>query len=82
MWYNKTKIVRSWRLNKKFAVLTPQGWLHFGDRRYQDFTQHRDPVRRAAYLKRASKIRDKAGRLTIDNPLKANYWAARKLWRY
>lgn len=76
------KIVKSWRKNKKLAVLTPRGWIHFGDTRYKDFTQHKDQARRAAYLKRASKIKDQAGRLTINNPKSANYYAARILWNY
>ncbi len=76
------KIVKSWRKNKKLAVLTPRGWIHFGDTRYKDFTQHKDKARRAAYLKRASKIKDQAGRLTINNPQSANFYAARILWNY
>ena len=31
------KIVPSWRKNKKFAVYTPAGIIHFGDKRYKDF---------------------------------------------
>lgn len=76
------KIVPSWRKNKKFAVYTPVSIIHFGDKRYKDFTQHRNLKRRAAYLKRAAKIRDKKGNLTINNPYSANFWAARKLWAY
>lgn len=75
-------IIKSWRKNKKFAVKTPAGWVHFGDTRYQDFTQHKDLLRRAAYIKRARKIRDKNGKLTINNPKSANYWASRVLWNY
>ena len=78
----KNKIIKSWRKNKKLAVLTPYGYIHFGDKRYKDFTQHKDLKRRANYLKRAKAIRDKFGKLTINNPLKANYWAARILWNY
>jgi len=80
MWYTKPKIVRSWRSKKKFAVLTPKGWLHFGDKRYSDYTQHQNERRRSSYLRRASRIRDKRGRFTINNPNSANYWAARVLW--
>jgi hypothetical protein len=76
------KIIKSWRKNKKLAILTPSGWIHFGDTRYKDYTQHKDKARRAAYLQRASKIKDKAGRLTINNPKSANYYAARILWNY
>ena len=78
----KFKIIRSWRKYKKYAVLTPKGYIHFGDTRYQDYRQHKDKKRRLSYLKRASKIRDKKGNLTINNPYSANYWAARYLWNY
>jgi hypothetical protein len=74
MWYKVAKIVRSWRKNKKLAVLTPKGWLHFGDKRYSDYTAHRNERRRNAYLRRAGAIRDKRGRLTISNPYSANGW--------
>lgn len=76
-------IVKSWRKNKKLAVQLPAGrWVHFGDKRYKDFTQHKNAARRARYIARAEKIRDKRGRLTINNPRTANYWAARVLWNY
>jgi len=78
----KLKIIPSWRKNKKFAVLTPIGYIHFGDKRYQDYTQHKNLKRRAAYLKRALAIRDKKNKLTINNPYSPNYWAARILWQY
>jgi len=80
---NKPIIVRSWRKHKKYAVKFPDGkYIHFGDKRYQDFTQHKNAARRARYIARAEKIRDKRGRLTINNPRTANYWAARVLWNY
>lgn len=81
-WYNNALIVRSNRKNKKFKVLTPRGWIHFGDTRYEDYRMHRDKIRRAAYIKRARRITDANNRLTIYNPYSANYWAARVLWGY
>jgi len=80
-WYTRPVIVRSWKKNKKLAVKTPSGWLHFGDSRYKDYTQHQDPARRAAYLKRAAGIRNKHGKKTINSVYSANYWAARILWK-
>lgn len=84
MRYKNYKIVESWRKNKKFAVLLPYYsiWVHFGDTRYQDYTQHKDKKRRELYLKRASQIRDKNGKLTINDITSPNYWSARVLWRY
>ena len=71
---------RSTRKNKKWMVKYKGKWIHFGDLRYTDFTQHRDKERRRAYLKRARGIRDKQGRLTYTNKNNANYWAIKILW--
>ncbi len=53
--------------------------IHYGDARFQDFTQHRDEKRRQSYLKRAKGIKNKQGELTYKNKNTANYWAV-KLW--
>lgn len=47
--------------NKKYDVLNPATgkYVSFGDMRYEDYTKHKDPVRRQAYLKRATKIKGK-----------------------
>lgn len=71
----------STRKHKKLQVVTPSGkTVHFGDTRYQDFTQHGDAKRRKSYCARATKIRDGKGRLTVNNPESANYYATRLLW--
>ena len=80
-WWTRPTIVNSWRKYKKLAVKTPNGWVHFGDVRYQDYTQHGDQVKRSRYLKRAGAIRDKYGRKTIANVFSPNYWSARVLWK-
>jgi hypothetical protein len=80
-WWERPLIVPSWWKNKKFAVETPRGWVHFGDIRYKDFTQHRDQVKRKRYLKRAAGIVDQYGRKTINNVYSPNYWSARVLWK-
>lgn len=54
--------------------------VFFGHKDYEDFTQHKDPVRRENYLRRSAGIRDGQGRLTKDDPLSANYWSRRYLW--
>lgn len=53
--------------------------VKFGDVRYEDYTQHRDPARRENYLRRSAGIRNARG-LTKDDPLSANYWSRRYLW--
>lgn len=75
---------RSTRKNKKLMVFVKSGnrekVIHFGQRGYEDYTGHRDPKRRAAYLKRTASIRNGQGRLTRNDPFSANYWARKVLW--
>lgn len=54
--------------------------IHFGDKRYEDFTQHKDKQRRRNYLRRSAGIRDKEGKLTKENKLSPNYWSRKILW--
>ncbi len=54
--------------------------IHFGDKRYQDFRQHKDEKRRASYLARAKGIKDKQGRLTWKNKNSKNYYSVKYLW--
>lgn len=52
------EIKPSTRKYKKYMVLKPDGkWSHFGDNRYNDFTQHRNRERQKNYLSRATKIK-------------------------
>lgn len=51
------KLEPSTRKNKKWMVKRPDGkYVHFGDSRYEDFTQHQDEERRKQYLARSGKI--------------------------
>jgi len=54
--------------------------IHFGDKRYEDFRQHKDQKRRKSYLARAKGIRDKQGRLTWKNKNSKNYYSVKYLW--
>jgi len=54
--------------------------IHFGDTRYQDFTQHGDKKRRLNYLTRTAGIKNKEGKLTKDDKNSSNYWSRRVLW--
>ena len=78
------KPVKSWRKNKKFAVLVVKGSreevIHFGDVRYEDYTQHKDKERRKNYLQRSAGIKDKQGNLTKDDIFSPNYWSRKVLW--
>lgn len=73
-------IHKSTRKSKKFMVRYRGNLIHFGATGYQDFLDHKDPVRRKSYLKRAKGIRDGEGRLTHTNKNKANFWAINILW--
>ena len=73
--------IKSDRKNKKFKVLTPNGnIIHFGQKGYEDFTQHKDEKRRRSYCKRSAGIKDKNGKLTKNNKESANYYSRKFLW--
>lgn len=69
---------------KKMRVLAKKGdkvkVVNFGQRGYEDFTQHHDTERRANYLKRSGGIHNKSGKLTKNDKFSANYWARKVLW--
>ena len=62
---------------KKFVVLGKQGdkvrKVSFGARGYQDFTQHKDPKRRANF-------RARHNCQTAKDKTTARYWACKHLW--
>jgi hypothetical protein len=76
--------------NKKLKVIVDGKVIHFGDSRYEHFfdstkllptkLNHGDEKRRKEYLARASKIKDKDGNLTVNDPTSANYHSVRVLW--
>lgn len=72
------------RLHKKYQVIFDYKGkiynIHFGDNRYEDYTIHKDKTRRENYLRRASGIRNKEGKLTYQDPRYANFRAYHILW--
>jgi len=68
---NDVIILPSTRKNKKFMIMKPaqqcnclvksatpnNKYVHFGDKRYEDFTQHKNKDRQQNYLKRSSNIK-------------------------
>jgi len=68
------------RKNKKYVVKYKGKEIHFGHKLYQDYTTHNDEDRRKRYIARASKIRNKQGKLTYNDPKSANFWAFNLLW--
>ena len=69
---------------KKKMVLAKKGdevkLVQFGQKGYEDFTQHKDPKRRENYLKRSAGIRGKDGKPTKDDVFSPNHWARKTLW--
>jgi len=55
---NDVIILPSTRKNKKFMIMNPDNkYVHFGDKRYEDFTQHKNKDRQQNYLKRSRNIK-------------------------
>lgn len=52
-------IFRSIKKDKKYMIYNPntKKWVHFGQMKFSDFTQHQDEERRKRYLARATKIK-------------------------
>ncbi len=74
------KPVKSTRKGKKMMVLTKNGVIHFGDSSMEDYTQHKNKIRRKNYCIRSAGIKDKNGNLTFKDKDRANYWARKVLW--
>jgi hypothetical protein len=67
-------IKKSSAQDKKYtAVIDNKKSIHFGDNRYQDFTIHKDPLRKKSYLARHK--HDKT-----SNPAYAGFYATNLLW--
>ena len=64
---------KSTRAGKKYMVKLDGRTVHFGAKGYEDFTIHKDPERKAKYLKRH------AGENWTD-PMTAGFWARWVLW--
>ena len=76
-----TSLDYSKRKNSKYVVTLPNGkQIHFCSTLYPDFLIHKDKNRRENYLKRATKIRNKKGEFTYNNPESPNFWAINLLW--
>lgn len=72
-----TKLYLSTRKGKKYMIQKPDGsYSHFGQTGYEDFTKHRDDLRRIHYLQRATKIK---GNWKAD-PYSPNNLSINLLW--
>jgi hypothetical protein len=61
--------------DKKYYIITNTGKkVYFGATGYQDFTQHKDEVRKNAYIQRHQKRED------WNDPDTAGFWSRWLLW--
>jgi hypothetical protein len=70
----KVYLSKPTRKFKKYSVLIGHKKINFGDDRYEDYTQHGDPKRKALYIQRHKKNED------WNNPLTAGWWSRYLLW--
>ena len=68
------------KINKYMATLKSGKKVHLGSSKYEDYLTHKDKDRRDKYLARATKIKNKQGELTYNNPESANFWSVHLLW--
>jgi hypothetical protein len=71
---------KSNRKDKKWAITTPEGkTVHFGQEGYLDYTMHKDPVRKQAYISRhgAPSSREDWTKSGISSP---GFWSKHLLW--
>ena len=68
------------KINKYMVTLKSGKKVHFGSSKYEDYLTHKDKDRRDIYLARATKIKNKQGELTYNNPESANFWSVHLLW--
>lgn len=77
------KIYMSERKDKRFKAVyndKDKTTIHFGDPNATPYFDVKDEKKRNAYRARASKIRNKEGRLTYKIPKTANHLAYSILW--
>lgn len=68
---------KSDRPDKKYYIITRSGRkVYFGAAGYEDYTIHKDPKRKEAYITRHRNNEN------WDDPDTAGYWALKYLWSY
>jgi hypothetical protein len=60
--------------NKKYSIRIQGKKINFGDDRYEDFTQHKDPERKKRYILRHEKNED------WNDSSTAGFWSRWLLW--
>ncbi len=75
-----TELRPSGRKGKKWAVFYQCKWINFGATGYKDYTEHKDPARRANYRRRHGAIKLKDGCLAYTVPTSPAFWSWELLW--
>lgn len=65
---------------KRFYVIYKGKRINFGAEGASTFLEHKDPVKKKAWYARHSKIRNKEGRLVINDKTSPSYWSSNILW--
>ena len=73
-------IIEHVKITNTWLLLKVEKKVHFGSKKYADYLTHKDEERRDKYLARATKIKNKQGELTYNNPESANFWSVNLLW--
>lgn len=61
--------------NFKYYIVYKARTIHFGDKRYEDFTWHKDPKRQKRYRDRHRAILKKDGTPAYLDKNQASYWS-------
>jgi|LakMenE01Jun11ns_1017448.scaffolds.fasta_scaffold8072132_1 hypothetical protein len=72
------KVYLSKRKDKKYSIYDPNNkkLIHFGNINYEDYTKHKNLLRRENYIKRASNIKGN----WKENPYSANSMSINLTW--
>lgn len=77
----KGEIYISNRENKKYRYIKEDGEsVHFGDSRYQDFLDHKDPIRRNKFKQRFERMKNNNKKRSIDIFESPAYLSYNILW--
>lgn len=65
---------------KRFYVIYQNKKINFGSRTGSTYIDHRNKIKRDAWIARHSKVRNKRGEYVINDPTSASFWSHRILW--
>ena len=65
---------------KRFYVIYQNKKINFGSRTGSTYIDHRNKIKRDAWIARHSKVRNKKGEYVINDPTSPSYWSHKILW--